>query len=128
MSEQWTCPEWWLRMTDIYGEVADELAAQGYEYNEYEQRWVHPEVVSLRQLLGEAVEWARRPSPLPVVPFREFIEITKAARGMPAASRAVEVWAAASGSGRDHATRTAWRLAAARLRAALAAARSEEGA
>ena len=28
-------------------------------------------------LLDEAVEWARRPSPLPMVPFNEFLDRVK---------------------------------------------------
>jgi len=86
--------EWDARAgEDEYGLAAEDLARQGYRYDDREKRWVSPEVWALRCLLLEAVEWARRPSPIPVVPFQEFIDLAKAATGDRSVPRgALERW------------------------------------
>jgi len=64
---------------DVYGEVASNLAYEGYVYipAPHPGWWASPREQELMRMLDEAVEWARRPSPLPVVPFDEFLERVK---------------------------------------------------
>lgn len=50
------------------------------------------EALELRKLLSEAVEWARRPSPIPIVPFQDFLDRAAAACGRNCTGKAAREW------------------------------------
>ena len=59
-------------------EAAVQLRAEGYVFFPSgppgNGKWVSPAEQELLRALNEAVAWARRPSPIPVVPFDEFLQ------------------------------------------------------
>lgn len=55
------------------------------------------EATELRKLLSEAIEWTRRPSPIPAIPFTEFLDRASAACGRNCTGKAARWWFAKIG-------------------------------
>ena len=70
-------PERDANQPDDYAVAAAELRGDGYVFipSPHPGYWASPREQELMRLLDEAVEWAQRPSPIPAVPFDEFLGI-----------------------------------------------------